>query len=214
MNGARDFRLNRVLSGSLTAFLLKLPLTPNHITAMSLLAGLGAGFLFARGTAAASIAGALCYQLACVLDNCDGEVARAKNLRSEFGGWFDIAADFTADVSLFSGVAYGARRAADSRAAEILLGLCLAGAVLHLGFVVWEKKRGFGPAVYEAPNARSKESDNAWLRFFDALREGDASWIVLLFALIGQMPLFLWLAAFYMQFLWLSAFAMNRRFLR
>ncbi len=211
MSEARDFRLNRVFSNRLTALFIKLPLTPNHITSLSLVSGILAGFFLSNGEYAAAVAGALFYQLSCVLDNCDGEVARAKNMRSKFGEWYDITADFVVDLALFTGMAAHMSRT-DEGPARVLWALCVIGGALHLGLVIFEKLKGFGPAVYEAPNARDAASDNFVLRFLDSVREGDASWIVIVFALIGQIPLLLWCVAVYMQILWISSVVMNRRF--
>ena len=44
---------------------------------------------------------------------------------------------------------------------------------------------------------------------FDALREGDASLLVVFFAVIDRVPVLLWAGGIYMQLLWISAFAVN-----
>ena len=210
MNG---FRLNRVLSTPLTACLLRLPVTPNMVTTASLSLGLTAGWLFSQGRYAQALAGAACYQLAVVLDNCDGEIARAKKLGSNFGAWFDITADFITDAALFAGVALGAFRADAQGPVALFAALCLSGAVLHLALVVLEKKRGFGPAAFGSPNPDQKGRRGVLWDFFDALREGESSWFVVILALAGQSIWLLWFGGIYMQILWLSAVAINFRWL-
>lgn len=210
---AGHFRLNRVLSEPLTALLLKTPLTPNQVTGLSMACGIGAGFLFAGGSWAHSVLGALCYQSAMVLDNCDGEIARKKNLRSAFGAWFDIFADFVTDLSLFLGIAAGCLRQNVEGPVQLFALLCIFGGSMHLVLVILEKIRGFGPAVYENPNPDTEQRRNIIYGVFDALREGESSWFVLIFALLGKAAWLLWFGGIYMQVLWLSALALNFRHL-
>lgn len=205
--------MNRVLSKPLTAFLLKTPLTPNHITTLSLGLGIGAGFLFSQGSYGTSLAGAVLYSLAVILDNCDGEVARAKNMRSQFGAWYDILADFLTDLSLFGGVALGALRNDSEGPVAVFTALTISGAFLHVLLVVLEKLRGFGPAVFNAPHPDHEKRVNPVLGVFDALREGESSWLVLLLALSGNILWLLWLGGVYMQLLWIAALILNFKWL-
>ncbi len=206
-----EFRLNRVFSKPLTRLLLATPLTPNHVTTISLLLGIWGGWSFAQGTYGSALTGALLYQIAVVLDNCDGEIARAKNLGSVFGGWYDIVADFVTDLSLFGGIALGALKAGLPGPVPLFAVLCLSGALLHLSLVVIEKLRGFGPAVYGAAHPEHATRKNPFLNFFDCLREGDSSWFVVIFAVMGRTDWLLWFGGVYMQVLWISAFVVNFR---
>jgi phosphatidylglycerophosphate synthase len=211
---AKDFRLNRIFSTPLTAILLKTPLTPNHVTFLSLSFGILAGLFFSQGAYTPSLLGALSYQLACVLDNCDGEIARAKKMGSGFGAWLDIAADFLTDLSLFLGIGLGVlKHAPDHGWAVVFIALCLSGAFIHVVLVVLEKIRGFGPAAFGVPNPDQEARKNMFSNIFDALREGDASWLVVLLALAGKADLLLWFGGIYMQILWLAALFLNFRFL-
>ncbi len=206
-----EFRLNRVFSTPLSRVLLRTALTPNHVTTLSLASGVSAGFFFSLGSYGASLAGALLYQLAVILDNCDGDIARAKKLGSVFGGWYDIFGDFVTDLSLFVGVALGALHAGISGPLVLFTVLCLSGSLLHFSLVVFEKLRGFGPAVYAAPHPEHVTRKNPLLNVFDCLREGDSSWFVVIFAALGRADWLLWFGGIYMQALWLSAFVLNFR---
>ncbi len=208
-----EFRLNRVFSTPLTRVLLRTPLTPNHVTTLSLTFGVSAGCFFSLGAYGASLIGALLYQLAVVLDNCDGDIARAKNLGSVFGGWYDIFGDIVTDLFLFGGVALGAWRSSVAGPVPLFAVLCLSGAILHLSLVVLEKFRGFGPAVHAVPHPEHATRKNPLLNIFDCLREGDSSWFVVVFALLGKIDWLLWAGGIYMQALWISAFALNFRWI-
>ena len=208
-----QIRLNRFCSRPLTTFLLKTPLSPNQITWISLGFGVFSGILFSKGTYEFCVAAALSYQLAVVLDNCDGEVARAKNKHSIFGGWLDVVADIVTDVSLFTGVSLGMMRQNTPGPIPFFMFLCLSGSLTHFFLVVLEKIKGFGPAVFEAPHPEHEQRKSIFLNIFDALREGDASWFVLFFVLIGQTPAILWAGGIYMQIIWISALIVNFRWL-
>lgn len=208
-----DFRLNRLFSKPLTHLLLRTPLTPNQITTLSLALGIMGGWLFSRGSYAQTLAASFCYQLAVILDNCDGEIARAKNLGSPFGAWYDVFADFVTDISFFGGVALGALRAGIEGPIALFAVLCLSGALMHLSLVVIEKIRGFGPAVHAMPHPQHATRQNPILTAFDCLREGDASWFVVLFALLGHPVWLLWIGGVYMQILWITALTVNFRWI-
>jgi len=198
-------RPNQILSAPFTAFFLRLPVTPNQITVLSLFAGLSAGILFSFGTKFFSIAGAFFYVLACLLDECDGAISRAKNLSSKLGGQLDIFGDFLTDFCLFAGIAAGMLRSGYPILWIVLpLVVCLTGLTLHLWITLLEKSRGFGPASPRTVQAGLPK--RSWFKqIFDALRSGDACWLVLCIALIGKIEFVLWLGMIYMPVLTLSA---------
>lgn len=103
----RLFPLTRHLSGRLTPVLLRLPVTPNQITAASLAAGLAGAACFAEGGRGLAFAGAGLMIVSYVLDNCDGDVARAKNLSSRFGHYFDSVVDWLVDSAFFAALGIG-----------------------------------------------------------------------------------------------------------
>ena len=204
-----NFRLNRVLSKPLTSLLLKTPLTPNQTTLLSLLFGVLAGCLFSSGISRWEITGALFYQSAVILDNCDGEIARAKNSMSKFGAWLDIACDLLVDLSLFLGIAIGtAKKGVPGPVLPFAL-LCLGGVIAHFILVILEKTKGFGPAAFGTPRPENETGRNFFLKVFDAFREGEASWFVLIFACLKKTECLLWLGGIYMQILWIAAVFMN-----
>ena len=99
--------LVRHLSYRLTPVLLKTSITPNQITAVSLLFGLLCAVCFISGNHIAGIIGALLLTASYTFDNCDGEVARIKKMSSEFGAKFDDMVDWMVDASFFAALGYG-----------------------------------------------------------------------------------------------------------
>jgi phosphatidylglycerophosphate synthase len=101
------FPLVRQLSYRLTPWLLRTPLTPNQISVSAIAAGLAAAACWWRPGALRDVAGALLLVLAYALDNCDGEVARARRMESQLGRWLDSIGDQVVIVGVFA--ALGAR---------------------------------------------------------------------------------------------------------
>ncbi len=99
--------ITRHLSYRLTLFIVELPLTPNQITALSLATGLLGAWCFALGTWAWAVAGGLLLIACYTLDNCDGEIARLKQMSSEWGARFDDVADWLVDSAFFAGLGFG-----------------------------------------------------------------------------------------------------------
>lgn len=103
----RLFPLTRQLSWLLTPLLLRTPVGPNQVTALSLLSGLYGAWLFVEGTFEAMLTGSAFIVLCYALDNCDGEIARARGLTSKWGARFDDFTDWAVDTAFFLGLGYG-----------------------------------------------------------------------------------------------------------
>lgn len=109
IGGARKplFPLVRHLSGRVTPVLMRLPVSANQITALSLLSGLAAAWLLAQSAWTANVEAAGLLVAAYVLDNCDGEIARLKNQCSSFGMHFDSFVDWAVHTTFFVGLGIG-----------------------------------------------------------------------------------------------------------
>src|SRR2546423_9562840 len=76
--------------------------TPSRLTGLSVLLALGAAALFASRQL---VAGALVYQVSFVVDCMDGKVASMRQLRSSWGGFFDVSGDTVRFVACFTALA-------------------------------------------------------------------------------------------------------------
>ena len=86
--------LNRPISSRITRLLVKLPIHPSAFTASIFVLPLVAGAFLLRGDYLGVLLGAALFQVFSVLDGCDGEIARARNLESKFGERLDNICDF------------------------------------------------------------------------------------------------------------------------
>src|SRR5215471_9382950 len=86
--------LNRPISRRITRVLLKFPIRPNAFTIAIFVLPLIATAFLVRGDYLSVVIGAAIFQVFSILDGCDGEIARAKNLESKFGERLDNFCDF------------------------------------------------------------------------------------------------------------------------
>ncbi len=98
---------NRHISTFLTRQLLKLDVTPMQISVVVLAVGLLSGWLEGRGGYRFAFLGALFFELASIIDGCDGENARLTFRGSKFGGTFDITGDAATFVFFFLNLPIG-----------------------------------------------------------------------------------------------------------
>jgi CDP-L-myo-inositol myo-inositolphosphotransferase len=83
-------------------------ITPNQISLFSFLSSILATGLFALGGYPTLLLGGILAQFASVIDGCDGEVARLKLQRSDYGRWLDAVLDRYADACLLFGLTWHA----------------------------------------------------------------------------------------------------------
>ncbi len=105
--GFVDRYFNRKLSRWFTRLFLAIGLSPNSITVLAGLIGLVAAAGFGIGTYSAGVVAAVLFQLAAVIDCCDGEVARLTFTESQFGAWLDLVLDNVVHMAIFAGIAVG-----------------------------------------------------------------------------------------------------------
>ena len=81
--------------------------TPNQVTYLSVAVGFASGYSFSQGTWIASAIGGLLLELTLVLDCVDGELARAKNMASDWGRLIDGIAGYFAYLAVIFGIITG-----------------------------------------------------------------------------------------------------------
>jgi phosphatidylglycerophosphate synthase len=103
MDSGVDRYLHRRGSRWLSRLLVRTPVTPNHVSLVSLLIGLVAIWCFWHATAASAVVGVLVYALACIVDHADGEIARLAFQESRLGANLD----WTIDTIIHGGIVLG-----------------------------------------------------------------------------------------------------------
>ena len=100
----------RRLSKPLTRVALRLGMSPNLVTVISFIIGIGAAASFAVGERWGLVLGALLLQFSLIVDCVDGEVARATRRFTALGAWLDASTDRVKEFLAYAGLAYGASR--------------------------------------------------------------------------------------------------------
>jgi hypothetical protein len=191
--GFVDRYFNRKLSRWCTRAFVALGWSPNAVTILATVIGLLAAAGFAFGTYAAGIGAALLFQLAAVIDCSDGEVARLTFTESPFGAWLDLALDNVVHMAIFSGIAIGTfRQAAGGEDDWIPLALGGAAIIGNAGsFLLVNKAQNI-----KAASEWKTPLHAAWSDFMlKNVASRDFSVVVFVFALLGKLEMFLWLAA-------------------
>lgn len=207
----RLFPLTRHLSYRLTPLLAATPLTPNRITALSLLAGLAGAWCFTLGGWFWDVAGGVLLILCYTLDNCDGEIARLKQLSSEWGAQFDDVVDWLVDGAFFAALGYGTWIATGD-VIWLWLGLAAtAGATIDYAIdLVFHARAKRDPASKtrsEEATAAERRPENFidWLIYiFHKLSRADFCVIVFGLALAGWVWVLLPLGAVGAQAYWIT----------
>jgi len=183
---------DRVLSVALSRVLIRTRVTPNVITAVSLLIGLGGAALLASTTPWAALLGALLLWTSCILDGCDGEVARLKLLTSPFGARFDVATDDVLHLATFIAIAIHVRRARPDLSFAGPAALLLFGVMVSMASVWW------------VINRRPSERRLGFRRVYERIASRDYIYVVVVLAALGRLEWFLWAAAVGANLFWLS----------
>jgi len=119
----------RKVAKPLTRLALRMNLSPNAITVISLIVGIGAAASFAGGTRVWLVVGAVLLQLSLIIDCVDGEVARATRRFTALGAWLDASTDRVKEMLVYAGLAAGA---ASTGAWQLALGLIVLQTTRHM----------------------------------------------------------------------------------
>lgn len=206
----RAFPLVRHLSVALSRGLVRLPVTPNQITTVSLASALYGAWLFSYPDDGHQLAGALFFLLFYVLDNCDGEIARAKGLSTRFGLYYDTFVDWIGHAALFLGLGAGAA-SSWGQAWWFWCGVAgaLGGTINYFVGLAMDLRAGGAKDTASAPPPASASPPRLIDTLGYVLRElsrADFCFILLALALFGWTWALLPAAAIGAQVYWLAAF--------
>ncbi|MBV9034729.1 MAG: CDP-alcohol phosphatidyltransferase family protein, partial [Acidobacteriaceae bacterium] len=98
---------NRRLCRPFVRLLTHTRVTPNALTLAGLLVAILGALLFARGSYANYIGGALLFFVSGLFDEMDGMLARIKFRESAFGTWFEGFVDNITYLAVFAGITIG-----------------------------------------------------------------------------------------------------------
>ena len=213
---------NRRLCRPAVRALAHTAVSPNAVTLAGLFVACVSAYFFSRGSYLFSVTGALLFFLSGLLDEIDGMLARIKFSDSAFGTWFEGSVDNLSYLLLFGGIAAGLSR--DRGPRELWIGgVILGGAILSVAVVSWLRQRSTQP---QRPNEylgklyRLLDQDRGnWISRVSRnieflLKKGVFIHYVLLFSLLGLLPVMMRIAAIAANLTWILALYFKRRFFR
>ncbi|MCY4190262.1 MAG: CDP-alcohol phosphatidyltransferase family protein [Rhodospirillaceae bacterium] len=170
------------------------PVTPNHMTLVSMMLGLVSAPFFLSSVWWIQSIGGLLFVVHSVLDGCDGELARLKFAESRLGGLLDFWSDNIVHFAVFGCMGIGWVLAVGHWWPLWVGMVAVAGAGGSAWAVYWvtlRRKEGDGPlytSVSGGPGSRAS-------RILDSLSRRDFIYLVLALALFGKAHWFLALTA-------------------
>jgi uncharacterized protein (TIRG00374 family) len=134
-------RLNRRISIPISRQLIKLPISANMVSLITLGVGIASAAFFALGGYWNTLLGAFLCLFASILDGCDGEVARLKLLESDFGCWLETVCDYVFYFFLLIGMTIGQWRSSGSSSYLLWGVILIVGALASFLAVGWQRRR-------------------------------------------------------------------------
>jgi phosphatidylglycerophosphate synthase len=180
--GFMSRHFERRLSLAVTRRLAPTSVTPNMMTVVSLVIGLGSAPFFLASTPVRQVTGALLFLLHSILDGCDGELARLKFMESPGGARLDFWGDNAVHVAVFSAMAIGAAISHGSWW-PLAVGAIAVASVLATAATLSDRFLG-GPSAAVGPEA-----------VINAMAHRDFIYLIVLLSFFGKAAWFLAIAA-------------------
>jgi CDP-L-myo-inositol myo-inositolphosphotransferase len=186
-----DRYIIRKISGFITGFLVRTPVTPNQVTVISLIFGLIAAVIFSFGGHTHTITAGLIFFLCIVFDQCDGEVARIKHMESEFGRAFDIIVDSIVNAAIVAGITFALYKTSGSGLHIIIGILAITGISISILLATYLGKEN--------------KTDTGTKEMLDKLNNKDFFYVIMLASVIfNQMIWFLLIMAIGTNIYWIA----------
>ena len=211
---------NRRLCWPAVRLLSHTGVTPNALTLAGLLVAIAGAFLYARGTYANYVAGALLSFLSGLFDEMDGMMARIKFRESAFGTWFEGFVDNVTYLAIFAGIIVGLHRQYGNWALKYGIALII-GCVLSVAVISIQRKLATSrerPHEYAGRMNQLMEADSSNLvsrivrQIHIFVKKGVLVHYLLIFTVLGGLPVFLWLAALGSNLTWIITLYFTHRF--
>ena len=190
-----DVWFNSLFSIRISSWLIKTPFTPNQLTLSGLILGVLTGWFFAQGDYINGVLGGLVLVFSGIWDCCDGDVARLKFMESDYGEYLDTMCDNIINIFAFIGITIGVAKQSGLLASLIPFVLLLVGGTLIFILIYFPK--GSGRFYQESKSFKGYFFKGT--RMYDVillLASRNFIYVILLFAILGRLDYFLWLAGF------------------
>ncbi len=194
--------INRFFSTRISLFLSKINTSPNAVTTFVFFFTLLGAWFVTSGAYGWIALGGIIFQIASILDGCDGELARLTYKGSRFGAWYDTITDNIRYIVFFAALGTGAFVSTGAMIyfyATILLTILGVYTSALMARYVWKKG---GPLtnleVTKKVDETTKENNSlfsAFIKKFRGIEKQDVSaFMVFILCLIGLYKIMFWIA--------------------
>ncbi len=194
--------INRFFSTRVSLFLTKFNTDPNIVTTFVFLITLWGAWMVASGEYLWIAIGGLIFQIASILDGCDGELARLTYKGSRFGAWFDTITDNIRYIVFLSALGIGAYTASGNDLyfyCAMVLAVFASYTAFIMGRYVW--KNG-GPLtnleVTKQVDENVKESKGLFSKVVKNLRgiekQDVSAFMAFILCVVGLYKVMFWIA--------------------
>jgi phosphatidylglycerophosphate synthase len=215
-------KFNRWLCRPLVRVLAHTSISPNMVTFAGLIVAAVSAYYFSLGTYFASVIGAVLFFFSGLLDEVDGMLARVRFSDSALGTWLEGTVDNISYLLLFGGITVGLYHQRGPR--EVLIGeAALVGSILAVAVISWQRKRSTQsdrPHEYLGNVYKLLDKDRGnWIsrgvrEVHIFIKKGVFIHYVVIFTVLGLLPILLRLAAFASNLTWIIALYFSYRFFR
>ncbi len=181
-----DRLVTRFISRQLTRLFLRTPVTPNQITFLSLLIGLGSAGCFYQGTYFSGVIGAVLLLVSSWVDCTVGEIARLKFMETPWGARFDIFCDNIVHFFVFFSIGMGLFFSTGNPLYKLYGGLAVYGSLVS--FMILSR------AIVKNKKA-AEQSKISETNLADQVANRDFVYFLLVMAAIGKLELFILITA-------------------
>ena len=175
---SHDTWIHKIARAAIVRPLAKTSVTPNQVTTVRLIAGVGAAMAVAHGGVELAHYGAVLFILSMLLDRADGDLARMTGRTSPGGHTYDLFADAFCNALIFIGLGIGLRFG-DFRLGSILLGFIAGGAIAAILVLVIRIENLQGARAAEIVGLFGFDPDDAMLLIPIAILMGWSEWLLL-----------------------------------
>lgn len=213
-------RTNRRVSIPISTFLAAFtPVTANMVTIFTFGVSALSGWLFSQGGYRPMLLASVVSWIASMLDGVDGELARAKFQASRLGAWLEMTCDYAYYMIIFVGMSVGVARQFNDTFWLWLGAGALLGSILTFTLVArWNRRyyretRGHQPGYgFQQTVERARSNPLfAFVRRVNVLVTRAAMpYYIVLFALVGGIPVILAFACVGSNIAWMAMLYANR----
>lgn len=190
-----DRLITRRVSRQLTRFFVRTPLTPNQITGLSLILGLGAACLFFPGSYFAGMCGAGLLMLSAWIDCTDGEVARLKFQESSLGSALDIFSDNIVHFAVFFSIGMGLYFSTGKSIYKTLGILAVLGSAVSFALIYSKIVQGKSKASESGTDAAAGAENQKGIDLAAHIANRDFIYLIFILAVADQLRIFIIITA-------------------